>query len=308
MAGIALYRSGEGRRSTWAWVAVPLAWLFIFIAARLSDLVAGLVGLRASGASGRWQDNIAALFAWGAVLLILWLWLRFWEHRRLDTIGLAPRGGRFAGGLAAGGGLAALAVAGVLLLGGYAVAGPGAWYDHLTPVWLFASSLAVAGTVVQATVMEALFRGWMMQTIAGKWGGGLAIAVNVIAFAVIEAGDIRRAPDVMLGAVNLALLGLLLSLGAMRANALWGVCGLHAGWVLTMGLGFGLNIDGSHLNVTPLLVAVAPQPDAPWFLSGGDFGPDGSLIVTAMAILFLLWRMRGPRARRRDHDDDDIID
>lgn len=303
MAELTLY-SGDGRR-TWAWAAVPLAWLFIYAAARVAGLAAGLVGLQASGASGRWQDNIAALFAWGLVLLILWAWLRWREGRSLRSIGL-PRGWkRFGGGFVLGVVLVVIVVAAAIGLGGYDINGLGAWYDHLTPTWLFASTLVLIGTVLQASVMEALFRGWLMQTIAAQWGARLAVLASVLLFAWVQAGDVMRAPEAMLGAVNLSLLAWLLAQIAMRDNALWAACGLNAAWRLVTGLGLGLNIDGYHLNVTPMVVAIGGNPEAPWWLTGGDFGPDGSVLMTVVLCAVLLLRLRDGRKRRRERDDDD---
>ncbi len=298
--------SDEGRR-TWAWAAVPLAWLCVFVAARGAGLLFGLAGLQPSGASGRWQDNIAGLFAWGVVLLILWAWLRWREGRSLRDIGLPSRWGRFGGGLALGLVMAVAAMAAGVMLGGFEIVHPGAWYDHLTPLWFLASTLTIAGTVMQAAAMEGLYRGWLMQAVARRWGVGLAIAANAVTSAYIAAGDVTRGPEVVVGAVNLALLAWLLSSLALRDGVLWGACGLHAGWNLALGLGFGLNLDGNHLNVTPMLLAMLPQLDAPWWLTGGDFGPDGSLVVTAVIGLGLLSRLMGRKTRRRRDDDDDEV-
>lgn len=310
MAGITLY-SADGRR-TWAWAALPLAWLFIYAAARASGLLAGLVGLQSSGASGRWQDNIAALFAWGLVLLILWAWLTYREGRSLRSIGLPARWQAFRGGFMLGLAMVVAAVAALVGLGVYDIGGPGAWYNHLTPTWLFATSLVLAGTVLQASVMEALFRGWLMQSVAAQWGRSLAVVSNVALFAWIQASDVVRAPEAMLGAVNLALMAWLLCRVALRDGQLWGACGLNAAWRLVTGLGFGLNIDGYHLNVTPMLLAVDGNPEAPWWLTGGDFGPDGSLAMTlVVGVILLVTRTKGTakdRRRRESHDDDDIID
>lgn len=306
MNGFTLY-SGEGRR-TWAWIAVPLAWLFVFAAAQGAGLLAGLVGLQASAASGRWQDNIAGLFAWGLVLLILWAWLKYREGRSLRSVGLPAGWGRFGGGFALGVVMLVAVIVPGVLLGGFQIYHLGAWYDHLTPTWLLASSLVLAGTVVQTTAMEALYRGWLMQTVAARWGARLAILASVATFVYIEAGDVPRGPQVVLGAVNLALFAWLLSSLAVRENAVWGAAGLHAAWVLVMGLGLGLNVDGSHLNVTPMLLAAAPQDEAPWWLSGGDFGPDGDVLVTAVLGAVLLSRRRSAARRAHDYDDDEVLD
>ena len=309
MAGVNLYTSRDQRRRTWAWLTPVLVWLFIQFGGRISEFAAGLVGLHSSAASGRWQDNIVAFFSWGTVLLALGLWLRFWEGRQLSDIGFAGRPGpRFIAGLIGGLGMVMVVVAAGVLLGGYTITGPGAWFGHLTPTWLFAAVLTLAGGTLQAAAKEALFRGWLMQAFARSWGAGLAVAANVAAFAVIHGLHYAPSPQAMTGIVNLGLMSWLLGRVAVRDNSLWGVCGLHTAWNLTCNLGLGLNVNGEHLNVTPLLLAVSPQPDAPWWLTGADFGPNGSVLMTAVIAVVLLAGRRRTRARRRYDDDDDILE
>ena len=274
-------------------------------------MLARPIGLHASAASGNWPDNIVALFAWGVVVLALWLWLRYFERRSLVTVGFFERGGgRFAGGLILGLVMTIAAVAAIIATGAYVIAGPGAWYDHLTPTWLLAATLVILGSVLQAGAKEALFRGWMLQTVFSRWGGGGAIAFNVLAYALIHGLHFTPAPETIVGIVNLAGMAWLLSLLALRDGTLWGVCGLHAGWTLATGLGFGLNINGEHLNVTPMVLAVTQGEDAPWWLTGGDFGLNGSVLMTLMIGLVLLWALsRGRKGKTRVvHDDDHDYD
>ncbi len=306
----------EGRRRTWAPLTVPLVWLFIFAGVWVSGWIARAVGLQVSAGSGRWQDNIAALFASGPVLLALWLWLRFFEGRGLAAAGLGRfKGARFGSGFLAGTGLVVAVVAAGWGLGGYEFNGLGAWYDHLTPTWLFASLLAIVGVFLQASVTEALFRGWMLGTVARQWGAVIAVAVNLLAVALIQGGNAFRAPEATIGAVNFILIAWLLSLSALRDGALWGVCGFHAAWNLMMGWGFGLNVDGGHMSITPAVLAMGTAYEAPVWLTGGDFGPDGSLLMTVAVTAVLAWRLMrgvklggGQRARYDDHSGSEIID
>ncbi len=302
-------------RRTWAVVTAPLVWIFIFAGVMLAGKLTGLFGIYVSSGSGRWQDNIAALFASLPVIGLLWLWLRFFERRSLAGIGLAaPQWGRFGAGFVSGLVLVGVVVAAGFALGGYELLGPGAWYDHLTPTWLFAATLAILGTGIQALTTEAMYRGWMLSSAASQWGVGLAILFNVVASFLIQGGNVMRSPEAMLGAVNMALMACVLCNRAMRDGTLWGVCGLHAAWNLTMGLGLGLNVDGGHLNVTPFLVSLAGLDSAPWWLTGGDFGPDGSVLMTVVAGLVALWGLRGGkkgggrRVRGRPEDSDEVYD
>lgn len=298
-------------RRTWPLLTLPLAWLFIQAGGWSAEMLARLVGLHASAASGNWPDNIGALFAWGLVLLVLWLWLRYFEHRSLVTVGFFDRGGgRFAVGLLLGAVMTIVAVAGITATGAYVIAGPGAWFDHLTPTWLLAATLVILGSVVQAGAKEALFRGWMLQTVASRWGVGAAITLNVFAYALIHGLHFTPAPEAIVGILNLAGMAWLLSLLALRDGSLWGVCGIHTGWTLATGLGFGLNIDGEHLNVTPMLLAVTQGEGAPWWLTGGDFGLNGSMVMSLVIGAVLLWALSRSRKARTHvvHDDDHDYD
>lgn len=296
MAGTELYASGSYRR-TWTLLTLPLVWLFIYAGVWLSGQIAGVFGLYVSAISGRWQDNLAALFACLPVLLLLWLWLRFFERRPLASLGLGPwQGRRFGLGFLSGVVVVIVAVVEIGLIAQYEIVGPGAWYDHLTPTWLFASALAIIGTILQAIVTEALFRGWVLQNTAGRWGGALAIAFNIAACLLIQGGPgALRSPEAMLGIINIAILSWYMCLRAMRDQSVWGVCGFHAAWNLTMGWGLGLTVDGGRLNITPALLKVEAPGDVAWIWTGGDFGPNASIMMTTIALLLVATCFSGPK-------------
>lgn len=310
-----LYPSAPHRR-TWPPLTFPLVWLFVFAGVWIAGQAVRLVGLNVSAASGRWQDNVAALFASLPVLLLLWLWLRFYEGRGLDGVGLTrPVWKQFWGGMLTGFVLVAIVVAAGVGLGGFDITGLGAWYDHHTPTWFFAVTLVLTGTVVQAMVTEALFRGWILSSFVSQWSGFLAVAANVVACLLIQGGPgALRSPEAMLGILNIALMSWYLCLRAFRDGSLWGVCGVHAAWYLTMGLGLGLRTDGGQLSVTPALLRMESFYEAPWWLTGGDYGPNASLLFTVAAVGLILWRLKGGKPAKRQkvaasyRYDDEIID
>jgi len=294
-------------RRTWPLLTVPLAWLFIEAAARVMGFVAGFVGLNASAVSGRWQDNICALFAWGLVLLALWAWLRWYERRPLSE--LLGRGKGAVSGFALGATMIA-AVAGIgAALGGLQVDGPGAWFDHLTPTWLFASVLSIAGFAVQTVAREALFRGWMLRTVQARWGAGLALIVNVAAYAGLYGMHFTLSPEAMIGILNLVLMGIILSLIVLRDGHVWRACGVSMAWNLALAWGFGLNINGEHLNVTPVVLALSPAYDPPAWLTGGGFGPNGTvemtLVLAAVLAMLGLRRRKSRPAVTHDYEYDE---
>lgn len=308
MAKFELYSTRQaGQRPTWALLTLPLTWLFIFHGNGLADRIAMLFGQHASAANPVWQHNIWAQFGSAVILGLFWLWLRFWEKRTLADIGLyrPPLWGRFWRGFGLGFIFVAVVVAAGIAIGVLTIAGPGAWYGHLTPIWLLATPLAFVGTTIQASTNEILFRGWITDAFASRWSGWIAVAVSVVFFTYMQGVDPAWSPEATVCVVNIALWAWFLSLCALEDGMLWGVCGVHSAWTLTMGLGFGLNIDGRHLNFTPALLNVVTTDGAPNWLSGGGFGPDGSLLMTVVAGGALLWKWRNGRRARRAIEDYD---
>ena len=302
MAKFELYATRRaGQRPTWALLTLPLTWLCIFHGNGLADRIAMIFGQHASAANPVWQHNIWAQFGSAVILGLFWLWLHFFEKRTLADVGLTrpPLWGRFWRGFGLGFILVTVAVAAGIGIGVFTIAGPGAWYGHLTPIWLLATPLAIVGTTIQASTSEILFRGWIMDAFASRWSGWIAVAVSVLFFTYMQGIDPSSSPEATVCIVNIALMSGLLSLRAMEDGTLWGVCGIHAAWTLGMGLGFGLNIDGRHLNFTPALLNLVPTDGAPNWLSGGGYGPDGSLLMSIVAAAALLWQWRRNRRRQR---------
>lgn len=315
MAGDGIYPSSAYRR-TWAPLTIPLVWLFVYAGVWLSGQIARPLGFMVTMGNGRWVDNIAALFASLPVAGCLWLWLRFYERNTVASLGLYGRWtGHFFRGAGIGALLVCLVAAAGVAIGAYQIDGPGAWTGHFTSTWVIATILSFIGTALQATATEALYRGWMLGTVAGQWGRGIAVLFNVAAALIIQAGlNAFSSPESLIAAVNLALMSAGLSLIAIRSGSLWAVAGLHAGWNLAMGWGLGLNIDGGHLSVTPGVMALSTNGEAPSWLSGGGIGPDGSILFTLAALILLLSQLRLPgvggrsEVQRPSRDDDEIID
>jgi len=302
MAKFELYSARyAGQRKTWAWLTLPLTWLFIFHGNGLADRIAMIFGQHASAANPVWQHNIWAQWGSAAILLLFWVWLHFWEKRNLDEIGLTrpPLWGWFWRGFGQGFIFVAAVVVAGLFIGVLTVSGPGTFYSNPTPIWLFAAPTAFVGTVIQASTSEILFRGWIMQAFASRWSGWIAVAVSIVFFTYMQGVDPSWSPEATVCVVNIALWTWFLSLTVLEDGTLWRVCGLHSAWRLTTGLGFGLNIDGRHLNFNPAILNVVTNDAAPNWLSGGGFGPDGSLLMTLVVGGALVWKWRSGRRGRQ---------
>jgi membrane protease YdiL (CAAX protease family) len=155
-------------------------------------------------------------------------------------------------------------------------------------LWLF---------TIPAAGEEALMRGYLFQAIAEAWGGGIALWVTSAVFAVLHLGNPNTS---WIGLANIMFAGLFLGLIYWRTASLWWATGAHLGWNWTLGFLADLPVSGLEVVDAPGIQASVRGPE---WLSGGPFGPEGSLlasVVLGMAVLMLWsgsWLRPGRRAR-----------
>ena len=283
----------QGRRLTPWWALLPLAWFILLftqiITLPLVLLMSGREGL-ASGQpvalSGLMQGLLLAV-AFGAVVLLVWLWVRLYEKRGLATLGL-ERGGvlrRYGRGLLIG--LLTFAGAvGLMALFGF-VAPEASDPSRVGLAALGGVLLVIPGWLVQGAGEEVLTRGWIMPTMAARYRPWLGILVSSLFFTLAHGLN----PNLTaLALVNLFLYGLFAAVYALREGSLWGVCAFHSAWNWAQGNLFGLAVSGNQAAGGTLLDLMETGPDR---FTGGAFGPEGGLAVTLMLLagiaIMLAW-------------------
>lgn len=145
--------------------------------------------------------------------------------------------------------------------------------------------LDVAVLLVSALCTELVFRGYPFQQLIDAIGTTLATIFISICFVVVEYD-----PEMPRAAIfALFLLSLILCVGYQRTRALWLPWGLHFAWNAAMGPLFGLPVSGISSRAggfTPVVQTVALGPD---FLTGGDYGPEGSGLAVLMLLSLGIW-------------------
>ena len=303
MAGIEIYAPRKLRhRRTWTFAAILLVLVFMVvgeIGAYFPAVATGFV--KPGGGDDGWPQmayQLGAAFGLSAILVLLWAWL--FERRGLAALGLNAKGPvRFLRGYLIG--LAFLGgVVGIIwAAGGYVVEGAGAFGSAAVGAALLPIGVLMLGFVIQGSTEELLFRGWLMQLIASRHGVWIAVIANSVLFALAHAGNIEPSNELYVGLANIVLFGLFISLYAVREGSLWGVCGWHAAWNWLLGLGFGLEVSGQVIEATPLVTDLTGAPGAAWWLTGASFGPEASLVTTAVLLTGTVVLM--VRGRTRDH-------
>jgi uncharacterized protein len=170
---------------------------------------------------------------------------------------------------------------------GIIVGGRGIVYTALAPTPEFASSLALVLVMflVAAAMEEILFRGYGFQRLVEAVGAVGAVALMSAFFGFVH---IENPSATILSTVNTVLAGVLFSVAYLRTRALWLPIAMHWAWNFFQGEVFSLPVSGLRMP-QPLFDVRIPGPS---WLTGGAYGPEGGLVVTAVALAGILWLAR----------------
>jgi uncharacterized protein len=228
------------------------------------------------------RTDIAAIVIFGVTIALVMLWVRFFERRPLAGLGF---NGQTFKRLARGAGIGWLSLSLVIALiwgfGGYRVSAPGIIQSGLW-VGLLPVLALLAGTFIQSTFEEVVLRGWLMPIVASRHGLWAGIVLSTAIFTALHAVNIKASPELTLGLINVFLAGSFLALYAITERSLWGVCAWHATWNWLLGTGFALKVSGATPGVPPLIAGLEATPASAWWLTGGSFGPEASIVTTAV--------------------------
>ena len=216
-----------------------------------------------------------------------WLALRVYEDRGLAAIGLAANRSaavNAAAGLAGGIGAACLVLGPPLLTGAahlvHATEHPALGTMPLVIVMLAASS---AGE-------EMLFHGYPFQRLLGVLGPYATVFVVGAVFALMHGSNPNAT---WFGLVNTAGFGVLFGYALLRSRDLWLPIGLHFGWNCTLPL-FGVNLSGLKMDLTGH--EMVWTAGALW--SGGEYGPEASMLTSGVLLLLFLYVAKAPVGRQ----------
>ena len=302
MSGIELYAPRRPRhRRTWTVAAVVLAVVFIVVgqvAGAIPGIIAGF--LTTEGEPVGWQGTAWTLVSFAFTAGIIILWVTLFERRGLKEIGFNGDGlKRFLRGYAIGLAFLLVVVGAIWALGGYRVDAGGAFGAANVGAALIPIVVLLLGFIIQGSTEEILTRGWLMQVIVSRHGLAWGIGLSSALFGLLHAANIDPSPELLTGVLNVVLFGVFIGLYAAREGSLWGVCGWHAAWNWLLGLGFGLEVSGHVVETTPLVVDLGTQTTVPWWVTGADFGPEGSVVTTAVLLIGTVVLI--VKGRTRDH-------
>lgn len=218
-----------------------------------------------------------------AVLVYAWV-VRRTERRDVVEVSLQGAAPGLGWGTLLGVALFGLVVVNLAFLGGYTVHGLG---TTTGAVGLLGTMAAVAVTE------ELLFRGVLFRVIEGWTGTWIALTLTSVLFGAVHLIN----PNASLwGALAIAIeAGGMLTAAYVATRKLWVPIGLHFGWNIAGSAIFSTEVSG---NNTPQGLLDATT-SGPVLITGGEFGPEGSVYSIVFCVLVAAVFLR--LAYRRGH-------
>lgn len=127
---------------------------------------------------------------------------------------------------------------------------------------------------------ELVFRAFIFQNMVEGMGTKAAILISCLIYGVVHAFNPNAG---ILSSLIIVLFGYLRIYGLLSTKMMWLSIGMHIGWNFFQGPIFGFSASG-HKTAQLLSHSVK----GPEYLSGGEFGPEGSLIMIPIIIFALL--------------------
>ena len=143
-------------------------------------------------------------------------------------------------------------------------------------------------TVLVGYWEELVFRGYLLQNMMAGMGIKVAIIISCLIYGLIHFTNPNAG---ILSSSIIVLFGFLRIYGYLTTKMLWLSIGMHIGWNFFQGPVFGFAASGQQkLSLLDLTIS------GPDWLSGGKFGPEGSVIIIpiiALALYLMRWWTRG---------------
>jgi uncharacterized protein len=266
--------ANEARRPTrWWWAIVVTMGVGVVAVGTLVEAIVPVV-------PGSIAEQLLEVVTNGLALVVLALWVVFKERRRFSSVGF--RGGRALPraitGFALGAVLVGIVAVILVAIGVYTpIAAPAGSTSGLPA--LLPALLLVAAVAVQSSAEETITRGYLLQVFAQQMPAWAAILVPSVIFTLAH---VTFDPLIL---INTTLIAVAFCFVALGQGSLWLVCGLHTGFNWLQGNGIGIPVSGHAHSVS--LAYLAPTEASPAWLTGGDYGIEGSAVLTLVLIVFL---------------------
>lgn len=221
---------------------------------------------------------VLSLFITAIATIITMIYCRFFEKRKLSTMGFRKKNAlaEYLVGVLVGTVIFSVAVGICLVTGSFRFDGVS---ENIS--WGYIG-LFLLGFLVQGMSEEVLLRGYFTVSLQRRIPLVAAVAVSSVAFACLH---LMNSGITVLAFINLTLFGVFASVYMIKRGNIWGVCAIHSLWNFVQGNIYGINVSGmgnmsTVLRMTPI--------ESKTIFNGGEFGLEGGLGVTIVCVVGII--------------------
>ena len=208
-------------------------------------------------------------------LFTVWIFQKFVNRESFTSIGLEFSGYKddFVSGLLLGVGLIVLGFGTLYIFNFLSVASiQFSLIDQLFYLSLFA---------VVSLNEEIAIRGYILQNLSSSFNKYIALVLSSLVFMIMHIGNPNMSAIPLF---NLFLAGLLLGVYCIHKNNLWFPIGAHFTWNYFQGPVLGFEVSGN--DVDSIFIQ---SLDGSELITGGEFGFEGSIILTVFMIIGIIY-------------------
>lgn len=145
--------------------------------------------------------------------------------------------------------------------------------------------------ILVALSEELLFRGYIQGLLRNHYGANIAIIHSSILFALLHMMNpgILSTPFTL---INIFLVGVFFAVTREITGGIWLAIGFHLTWNFFQGNIFGFAVSGTDSKT---IISITSQGNS--FISGGDFGAEGSIIATVILLIACIIVIRKRRSK-----------
>lgn len=219
------------------------------------------------------------------LIVIIMLYCRFLERRKLHTMGFRKKG--FAVQYLMGLLFGAVAFSGAFLL--CVVTGSIKWIgisDNVSAIYIVGYFL---GYMVQGMAEEVLCRGYLFVSLTKRYHVTTSIVISALFFAALHGMNNGIS---VLAMINLFMFGVFAALLLLDCENIWIVGAFHSIWNFVQGNLYGIHVSGNRVQNS---VFQCENVEGFEFINGGGFGMEGGIsvfIILAIGIVILGYRLK----------------
>lgn len=261
----------EGKRKSNLLVAIIVVPLFSFLVSSIFTYLVFLIPFKKPPFMG-------LVIPFLGMILGVFIWVRFFEKRKFDTIGFFTENNKALKNYMIGiiTGLLAFSLTTIIIVsfqGNISFLG----IDFNKIVFLI---VMLIGYGVQGAAEEILTRGYIFGVVSNKLNVLWGIVINSVIFALLHLANPGFG---FIPFINIILVGIFFTLMAIITKSLWCSCAIHSMWNFAQGHIFGTSISGTGVSYNSIFRVTSNNS----LVAGGIFGPEGGLAVTITLIVFV---------------------